>query len=205
MAAIVAILDLELDDAGTEDVSGHREPRPPDAIQSTPAIELRFDELPVHRLGVVGGVQRRDARGVLTLLLQTLDRPAGVFLVNVCRVRQKDLGERHARRGGVDGALEPTAHQQRQAAAVIDMGVRQQHHIDPRRVERKRRTVALVPLLAALDHAAIQQPPAGGGFDQMAGAGNLARRTVKGDTHRRLSTRRPHPAPRGGGRGLEDR
>ncbi len=55
------------------------------------------------------------------------------------------------------GPRKPCLHQLRQQAAVVDMGVGQQHGVDVGGPERKGAVVQLLQRLVALEHAAVDQ------------------------------------------------
>ena len=80
-----------------------------------------------------------------------------------------------ARRGGGDDlAAEAALDEQRQAPAVVEMGVGQQQEVDCRGVEAEGLGILLIELAPALIHAAVDQDAAAGALDQVAGAGDAA-------------------------------
>src|SRR5579863_3485642 len=81
--------------------------------------------------------------------------------------------------GGDDLTPESPLHEQRQASAVVKMGMRQQNEIDLACVEAERSGVFLVEFAATLQHAAVNQNLLAGGLKQVAGAGDVAVGTVK--------------------------
>ena len=81
------------------------------------------------------------------------------------------------------------AHELGQEAAVIDMGVRQQHGIDVGGAERKGPVVQFLQRFLSLKQAAIDQKTSGAGFKEVAGARDGARGPAEpdGHTHREIS------------------
>ena len=77
------------------------------------------------------------------------------------------------------------AHELRHQAAVVDMGMRQQHRVDIGRAKRKRAVVQLLQRLRPLEQPAIDQQAPGRRLEQMAGAGHRAGGAAKsnGNAH----------------------
>jgi hypothetical protein len=75
----------------------------------------------------------------------------------------------------VDRAAIAAANEQRQAAGVIDVRVTEHHRINGLGVERKRFAVPGFAIAAALNQPAIKQYPLTVAFQDVAGAGDLAR------------------------------
>ena len=65
-------------------------------------------------------------------------------------------------------------YQQWQAAAVIQMGMGQQHEIDGGGIKAERLGIFLGQLASALVEATIDQNPAAGAFNEVAGTGDAA-------------------------------
>ena len=83
------------------------------------------------------------------------------------------------------------AHQLRQQAAVVDMGMGQKHGVDIGGTKRKGAVVQLLQGLLSLKQAAIDQEAPGSGLEEIAGARHGAGRAAKpdGDAHRDVSGR----------------
>ena len=110
-------------------------------------------------------------------------QPADVVLVNLRRVRQHDAAEVARRRRRVDVAGETAPAQMRQVAAVIDVGVRQQHRVDLLRIKGKL-PVALQRLGASpLVEPAVEQQPRAIDFNEVLRSRRRAGRAAKGDFH----------------------
>ncbi|SST10380.1 Uncharacterised protein [Acinetobacter baumannii] len=76
--------------------------------------------------------------------------------------------------GGEDRALEALGRQARQQAAVVQVGVGDDHRVDARGIEGEGRAVAVVGFAAPLAHAAFEQDlHAIEGFQQITGASDL--------------------------------
>jgi hypothetical protein len=123
----------------------------------------------VQRLGVVLSAAAEAARAHFRIL----------FLQRA-RVAQHDAGELARRRGRDHLASKAALDQQRNAAAVIEMRVRQQHEIDRGGIEAELGGIALLHRIAALEQAAIDEDALAAAFEQMARAGDLARGSVAG-------------------------
>ena len=95
--------------------------------------------------------------------------------------------------------------QHRQAPAVVDVRVAEHDGIDAVDVEGEGVEVAPLVLVAALDHAAIEQQPFAGGFDLVQGTGDLTGWAVKENAHERIllvrTMRTPSPKSRSQARG----
>ena len=75
------------------------------------------------------------------------------------------------------------AHQLRQQAAVVDMGMGQQHGVDVGGAKRKGAVVQFLQGLLSLKQAAVDQEASGSGFEEIAGARHGAGRAAKSDRH----------------------
>ena len=100
------------------------------------------------------------------------------------RVPQHDAAQLHRRVRGIDVAPEAVAHQQRQHAGMVDMGMGSQHPVDFPGSNRD--GLIFVDILALL-HAAVDQKAPSGRFDQRAAAGDLMVRAQKRDLHKNTS------------------
>ena len=116
-------------------------------------------------LGVIDRVQRQGRH----MTRETMAvRAARVFLLQTCAVEQQHFGQ-IARRGGAPyRALIALAHQHRQPAAVVEVGVTQHHAVQATRVHRKRVPFALAQRLAALVQATVEHDLAAAHLDEMA-------------------------------------
>ncbi len=88
-----------------------------------------------------------------------------------------------------DAAGKAVAHQLRQQAAVVDMGMGQEHGVDVGGAKRKRPVVQLLQGFRSLKQAAIDQEASGAGLEQIAGARHGAGRAEEPDrdAHRDVS------------------
>src|SRR5579883_2286042 len=99
---------------------------------------------------------------------------------------EDDEARQFARRGGGDHlAPEALLDQQRQAPAMIEMGMGEEQEIDRCRIEAERLGILLFELPGALPKSAIDQNTPTTTFHHMTRAGDLAIRTVKGQSHPR--------------------
>ena len=104
---------------------------------------------------------------------------AGFLLLQVRRVRQHDGAQVARARRAEDASSKSLRHETRQVAAVIEMGMRQHHGVEARRVNGKGRPVALPQFLEPLKQAAIHEDAAAAQIDQMLRAGDRAGRSQK--------------------------
>jgi hypothetical protein len=115
-------------------------------------------------------------------------KPVAVGEVSLLFLQTPAVGQQYlaqvARRGGAQHlAGKAVTHQQRQGAAVVEVGVGQDDSVDVRRRDRQRRPVAQTQLLEALEQAAIDQHLPAACTHQIFRAGYRARGTEKLDFH----------------------
>ena len=116
----------------------------------------------------------------------------GLALLDARGVLQHDGDQVARRRGAVDRPREALADEIGQVAAVVDMGMAEQHRIDIRRREREL-PIAFVHFLALPEHQpAIEQDACIGGFDEVHRAGDGLGGAVKGDADSRNGKRSDH-------------
>ncbi len=111
------------------------------------------------------------------------------LLVQMPGVEQHELGELDGPGGRVDGTLEPRLDQQRQQAAMVEVGVGQHDGVELGRLERERDPVPDGLVGRALEHAAIDQHPGLIGREQELRAGDGGRAPEKVDLHARHGDR----------------
>ena len=104
-----------------------------------------------------------------------------IFLLNVAAVGQQNAAQITGTRGGIHMARKPFLRQQGQVAAVIQMGVRQQHSIDLIRRNGQRGPIAKTELLVTLKQATVDQQAFLSVADQVFGASDSASAAKKGD------------------------
>jgi len=87
-AALVTGSDLQIDDGGTQDMTGRYERHGPNVIETMRVIELDRLDL-IENLECLGfGVKRGDPASVFAPLLKPLDLPSGVLFLNPSAVRE---------------------------------------------------------------------------------------------------------------------
>lgn len=165
---------------GPEDVAGRAEPGRDPAHRLELLVERMGPEAGQRRLGVGLRVER-ERRVVAGGPTQV--GVAGVLLLEVGRVAQEDAGQRRGGRRAPDRSPEPVADQGGEVAAVVDVGVGEQHRLDRGRVHRERRPVQLPEALQALEEAAVDEQPAPAGVDEEPGAGDGLRCAEEGELH----------------------
>lgn len=125
--------------------------------------------------GVVQRVQRR--RRSLAAALGAHGTARLLFL-QAGRVQHHHPRQLARGAGGQDAAAKALPHQQRNAPAMIEVGVGQQQHVDAGRIEAERFGIGLFQLGAALEHAAVDQHAVVVAGDQMTRTGDLLGRAV---------------------------
>ena len=144
------------------------------AVLHRPELPCRVPRLVARVQGVLGATT-----GPLRLAL----RPLGLHLLDVGRIEQHDLGKVGGGGGGVDGSIEAFGHQTGKQPGVVDVGVGQQDESDCPRVEREGLEVAGLVAIVTLMHAAVHQELDPPDHQQVAGAGDLLRRTAELQLH----------------------
>ena len=115
----------------------------------------------LHRLEILqaglclGECVQRQRRMVFRLLVPVVK--IGVFFLQMPGVRKDDSAQVNRGRRGIDRTAEAFPHQPWNPAAVIEVGVGQDHCIDTGRRDRHGLPVTLPPLLGPLEHTAIDQ------------------------------------------------
>ena len=107
----------------------------------------------------------------------------GLFLLQVTGVGQQDGAQFRRGRRAVDRAGEALSCQQRQVAAVVQMGVGEDDGVDVGRWHWQGRPVAQAQRLVALEQAAIDQQALAAVGHQIFGAGDRVGRTEKLELH----------------------
>ena len=197
--AVVARLgDPDVHRRGAEDVAGVEELEREVLPQVGDAAVGHADHQLLGRDGVGQGVQRLALRARLAAPLEELE----VLLLDVRGVREHDRAEVAGRRRGVDGAVEAVPHQQREPARVVDVGVAQDHAVDPARVEGQLEVQRVRLRPPSLEESGVEQESPARGLEQVHRAGHLARRAVEreADAHSLLLVpkRRSPASPRPG-------
>jgi hypothetical protein len=142
--------------------------------------------LPNHPLTILDRVKRLDVFSGFS---------AAVFSVTplqVCGVGQQNSREFATRFLGENGTSKAALYQQWQAAAVVQVGVTEDHRVDFRRIEGERVGIACFIPAAALDEPAVQQDPPPATMENVAGAGDFARRAKKFKPHEGSILRRDY-------------
>ena len=112
---------------------------------------------PLERPGGIDLRVERQRRAVLRVVVPV--RLARVLFLNVRRVGQHQRAEIPGARRAEHASPKALRDEPRQIAAVIEVRVRQDDRIDPRRIDRKRCPVALPQLLETLKEAAVDENP----------------------------------------------
>ena len=176
--------DLHLDEAGAQDVPRVVEARRRAGAEVDPALVGMGAQQLEDPQGVVRGVERfgLGVAGVPLLL-----RPGRVFLLQVRGVQEDQLGEFRRRLRAVDRRLQAVAHQAREPAAVVEVGVGQQDGVEGRHVEGRPRPVALTQFLESLEHTAVDEQLLAAGVEEVLGPRDAARGAVERQVHVRYS------------------
>ena len=133
-------------------------------------------------LGVLNSVHgfHRLCTGALALAVL----PLGFEFLDMRRVAQHDAAQFCRGPGGIDPAPEAVAHQKRQKARVVDMGMGGQHAVDLARCNRD--GLVLVDILALL-HPAVDEVALSRRFQKGTAAGHFVVGTQKRQFHRHTS------------------
>ena len=114
--------------------------------------------------------------------------PGGVFRVLFLEVRgigEKKIAQLVRGGVGVNGAAEAVAHEAREVAGVVDVGVGEEDPVDGGGIDRKAFPVALLERLGAFEETAIDEELFVFGFDEVFGTGDGARGTQESDPRHR--------------------
>ena len=146
----------------------------------------------VDRVAHLGLVDRRleppEVPGVLGRgLVRVPALPAslalGELLLEPPGVGQDEAGQLDRAGGRPDRPAEALAHDDRDQAAVIEMGVRQQDGVEVGRLVAQRHAVADRLVRAALEHPAVDEDPGLPGLQQELAAGHRGGRAEEGQVH----------------------
>ena len=97
---------------------------------------------------------------------------ARLFLLQTCRIQQHQARQFDGRRGRDDFTPEAALRQQRDAATMVQVSMRQQQEIDRSWVKTHRLGILLGQLAPALVQAAIDEDALTRTFNQVTGTGN---------------------------------
>ena len=125
---------------------------------------------PLERAGGIDLRVERQRRAVLRVVLPI--RLASVLFLNVRRVRQHQRAQIPGARRAEHASAKALGDEPRQVAAVIEVRVRQDDGVDPRRIDRKRPPVAISQLLETLEETAVDQNATVAEVEQMLRAGD---------------------------------
>jgi hypothetical protein len=142
-----------VDAAGAQQVAGGREAHVGRA-QAQLAVARQRRELLERRLGLAHAVQRQS---LVVPAAALLVGPAGVFLLQVGTVAQQHIAQVPRGGGRVDRALEALAAECGQVAAVVEVGVGEQHRVELHCGRSERSPVAFAQGFVALEQASIEQ------------------------------------------------
>ena len=142
-------------------------------------------------LTVGAGAQKPDNAQSILHVVERLDRLTAAALrlaalplrfrhLDICTVTKHDVAERTGGGTGIDRTAVPLLIQQRQATAVVDMGVGEQHEIQLRRADRQ---LLIHEEILALLHAVVHYSLLIAHLKEGATAGNLMCCAEKRDPH----------------------
>ena len=101
------------------------------------------------------------------LRVAVLVRLPRILFLNVRRIREHERAQVVRARSAEDAAPKALADQPRQVPTVIEMRMREDDRVDPRRLERKRRPVAMPQLFEPLKEAAVDEKPVAADIEEM--------------------------------------
>ena len=164
----VAFPDGDLDGSGAQQMA-HVHHADGDAVEDVHAVVIAAGhELAVNAKGVLLGVEGLHQGLAAALVLAVL--VLRVAFLNVGRVQQHDLAQVGGGLGGVHMAPEAVLVQQRQIAAVVDVGVGEQHRVQTSFGDGQGRIFVQV---CALFHAVVDHDVLAAGLQQKTAAGDL--------------------------------
>ena len=105
------------------------------------------------------------------------------LLLEPAAVEQHDLDELRGCAGQVDRSIEAVAHDDRQQAAVIEVGVGDEDRVEVLRLEAERDAVPDHLVGAALEHPAVDEDPGARGRQQEARSRDGRRAAEEGELH----------------------
>ena len=178
------LFDEQLQAGRAQHVAGLDKPRP-DARSHRDRIVIGHGfELPENPLNVLDRVERMDRRFVGPHLLPV--DPLCVLSLDLGRVAQDQPGHLDRGRRGEDRTREAGEGQQRQAPRVIEVGVRQEHGVQPRLFRSQRTMVQLLGVRSALEQPAVDEDSGAPGLDEIGRAGDFSTgRSENSDFHER--------------------
>ena len=188
LALLLAFAHPQLDARGAEDVPRIAHPHR-DARQQ---LALRVVG---HGLRA-GAAWSRRPRGRTAARASPAPLAIGALRIahrKVRRIAQQDGHQVRAGLVGVDRPAKAALHQQRQAAAMIDVRVAQDHGVDGRRHRTETAGDCAPARLAALDHAAVQQQLAARHPQDVAGTRHFSRGSEKLQLHAGHTLTSLHP------------
>jgi hypothetical protein len=106
-----------------------------------------------------------------------------LFLVEMRRIQHHEPCQLAGGLRRDDLPAEAALHQEGQPAAMVEMGMRQEHAIERCGVESERSGIVLVELATALEQPAIDQDAAAAGLDEMAGTRDAPGGAVERELH----------------------
>ena len=104
---------------------------------------------------------------------------ARVFFLDVRGIRQHERAEIAGARGAEDAAAKTSGHEAGQIAAVVEVRMREDHGVDPGRIDRQRGPVAQAQLFEPLEEPAVDEHAVIAQVEQVLGAGDGARGAEK--------------------------
>ena len=129
---------------------------------------------------LLGRVLLRDPIGVPPLAARG---PLRELLLELGGVEQDETRELGRGRGAQDRAAEALADEERQQAAMVEVGVREHHGVERRGIDAQRHAVADRIGRPALEHPAIDEDPGAAGIDEVTRAGDGACPAEEGELH----------------------
>ncbi len=188
---VFSSLDFDLQGCRAQDMAGVPEAHPDARRGLQPLLVDHIAHLRKAGLGVFQRIDRLQL--FLSALLVAPVQPLNFGFLDAAGVRQHESEQIAGAGRRVDGSAEPGLGQPRQHAAMVDMGMGQQHEGQFAGIEGQGPVVERVECFRSLEHAAIHQEAALGMDDAVAGTGDAAGRAVEihGDCHSSLPSIEP--------------
>ncbi len=137
------------------------------AVDAVDGMEVDLElHRPQHRDRALGVVDVVEGFGLRVPGEALLARPRGVLVLQLRAVAQDDRDELGGVGGAVDRSVEAVAHERRQVAAVVEVGVGEDDAGEGGRFGGERVPVARADLPGALEQPAVDEEAAVAGLDE---------------------------------------
>jgi hypothetical protein len=183
LARGAALFQPHLGDGRAEDVAGIAQAHPHGRMGLEGPVVFGAAQLLQAGLRLRHGVEQAGVTQAAAPAARPARQPLGFLLLDVRRIEQHHAEQVRRGRGDMHRAAEAERDGARQQPGMVEVGMREQHEVEPAQVEAERREVAAAGVAAALEQAAVDKKAHVRRLDQVAGAGHLAGGAVECDSH----------------------